>query len=731
MTNVARDVLWERALASLPPPLLVALRSAGLNPSVLVEYPRNTQEELECGLGRTLVGLDALAPSGATSSSQRTDTYGHSLPVLALEWPGVASGSGVVKETGGDPKTVQFVPSGGEVKTDHTGGDPRTVPFVPSGGEVKTDHTGGDPKTDQASFVCETLTDVGMAATCPPYRLGRLASATAMSSDPVPTAVLDFSVGSADPDEFSTVAACDELLDGFPSISEDLDGLLRCESTVFTPILHISENSERLRESDFGVQIVPACGSPSELSAHQMGLSLAGTTRLKTEPTAPTGILNIEEPINMSIADRVLRRFNTSEQGKEVSQNSASFEQEDSKTVSRVDGYPQEQSMSLFDRMLLRKYPDAATKTIPSISSSMASAPPVAHSGGSVKKRRRFYVNGKSDKANVGAVARNEESPDHGGSPCGFTSKVVEPPVHSGPAISQSIPVSGLFDFTLLYYTLVLDNAIPLGYLEDFRSLEAPTRRAVKRLQTHAASISDSMASTALSALRRESELRESLENSIADQMVIAADTRPKRFRTKWQRAVYDGPTARKDAESAERDRWIHLLRSTDTPMGKLIKENPSNIQLLGGGRRAGTLRSRVRSVQKFLGWLVASHGISFPTHWRHLTEYLQVRYSEPCVRGSLKLVHSSYIFLQEVAGIEDKLTDSAMYAVSLKELVSQAAPGRSPRQAPRFPTILLASFEEMVLASDRPLFLRVLSWWLLVQSWGTMRFDDHRGLLP
>ena len=468
VTDVVRDVLWERALASLPPPLLVALRSAGLtDPGVLVEYPRNTQEELECGLGRTLVGLDALAPSGATSSSQCTDTCGHSLPVLALEWPGVPSGAGVVKETGGDPRTDLHVPSGGGVKTDHTGGDPRTDLHVPSGGEVKTDHTG----TDHASLVCDALTDVGIAATCPPYRPGRLASATATSSVPVPTGVLDLAVGSADPDEFSTVAACDELLDGFPSISEDLDGLPSCKSTVFTPILHISENSEQLRESDFGVQIVPASGSPSELSAHQMGLSLAGTTRLKTEPTAPTGIPNIEEPIIMSIADRVLlRRFNTSEQGKEVSQNSASFEQEDSKTVSRVDGHPQEQSMSLFDRMLLRKYPDAPTKTIPSISSSMVSAPPVAHSGGSVKKRRRFYVKGNSDKANVGAVARNEESPDHGGSPCGFTSKVVEPPVHSGPAISQSLPVSGLFDFTLLYYTLVLDDAIPLGYLEDFRS---------------------------------------------------------------------------------------------------------------------------------------------------------------------------------------------------------------------------------------------------------------------
>ena len=165
--------------------------------------------------------------------------------------------------------------------------------------------------------------------------------------------------------------------------------------------------------------------------------------------------------------------------------------------------------------------------------------------------------------------------------------------------------------------------------------------------------------------------------------------------------------------------------------MGKLIRENPSNVQLLGGGRRAETLRSRVRSVRKFLGWLIASHGITFPVHWRQLTQYLQVRYSEPCVRGSLKLVHSSYTFLQEVAGVEDKLTDSAMYAVSLKELMSQACPGRPPRQAPRFPTILLAAFEETVCSADKPVFVRVLSWWLLLQSWDMLRFDDHRGLMP
>ena len=354
-----------------------------------------------------------------------------------------------------------------------------------------------------------------------------------------------------------------------------------------------------------------------------------------------------------------------------------------------------------------------------------------------LKVRRRgegFTRRASSLKEVTKEVSGYENCQDQEGSPCGFPSQVAEPPVRAATIIPHSVPSPRLSHFTLLYYTLVQDGALPLGYLQEFISLEAPARRSANRLQASAVGVSDSAASTTLVALRRESEQRASLENSIADQMVIAADMRPKRFRTKWQRIVYDGPTARKDAETAERDRWIqllaNLLRSTDTPMGKLIRENPSNIQLLGGGRRAGTLRSRVRSVQKFLGWLIASHGVSFPVHWRQLTEYLQVRYSEPCVRGSLKLVHSSYVFLQEVAGIEDKLTDSAMYVVALKELMSQASPGKPPRQAPRFPTILLAAFEDVVLSDERPVFLRVLSWWLLVQSWGTLRFDDHRGLL-
>ena len=139
--NVGRDVLWERTVASLPPPLLEALRSSGLDdPGTLVEYPRSTVEELERGLGRTLDGFDALAPSGAASSEQTTSTYGHGVPVQAPEWPGmVASG------------LVGSVFSGGDPKTDHAssfrlvGGDPRTDLSVQSKACIGADspHPGG------------------------------------------------------------------------------------------------------------------------------------------------------------------------------------------------------------------------------------------------------------------------------------------------------------------------------------------------------------------------------------------------------------------------------------------------------------------------------------------------------------------------------------------------------------------------------------------------------------
>ena len=224
--NVGRDVLWERAVASLPPPLSVALRSSGLDdPGTLVEYPRRTVEELERALGRTLGGCDALASSGAASSEQTPSTYGHGVPLQALEWPGVAA-------TG----LFGSLSAGGDPKTDHAsstclvGGDPRTDLSVQSNACVGADslHPGGRA-TQTATLVSPACTDLGVSAAfthdseirdeCPS------SAEVSVHPDGLTTILQD----PDHRDEFPSSAEFSENRDGFPRA-----GVMEYSGTVFS-----------------------------------------------------------------------------------------------------------------------------------------------------------------------------------------------------------------------------------------------------------------------------------------------------------------------------------------------------------------------------------------------------------------------------------------------------------------------------------------------------------------
>ena len=348
-SSVARDVLWARVFGALPDEPRTALCSAGLDdPRVLCEYPvESLQNVEEITGGKFETGG---VPSGATSSGQRPSSSPNSTST-SLSRAGSASAgtamaslvgnvdSGVDSTKGTDPKTglSPFVPSGGEVKTDHKGGDPRTGLFVPSGGEVKTDQfvpSGGEVKTDHDPFDVQMacLVDETVDSPLP----GGLATQTAIP-DPVSPALVpvlavsrgfDHEVSDGFPgieqdpgfrDGLPSSEQDPKVRDEFPSIgdlqgqahSEGLNSTSDIENTAISCISRIAEKSERLRESDFGVQIVPASRSPSELGARQMGLSLAGTSRLKDEPIDSVSTLATE----LSISDRaLLRKYKSSDQ---------------------------------------------------------------------------------------------------------------------------------------------------------------------------------------------------------------------------------------------------------------------------------------------------------------------------------------------------------------------------------------------------------------------------------
>ena len=225
----------------------------------------------------------------AVSSQKRrtaTSTYGHQINGQVLEWCG---------RVGGDAKTVQAFSS-------EQGGDPRTdhASLRSLGGDPKADHEaskrdrGGDPKTDHSHCV-----NARFGGNSP--RLGRLATQTA-TSDPVsPGLNPDFAVsrgfghGSEVRDGFPSIEEDPNFRDGLPSIGVTqghehfhgslLDRLLEKRFSnsssdnadiAISRLFHDDEMSEQLRQSDLKVQNLPASVSTSELSAHQMGGTLAG-----------------------------------------------------------------------------------------------------------------------------------------------------------------------------------------------------------------------------------------------------------------------------------------------------------------------------------------------------------------------------------------------------------------------------------------------------------------------
>ena len=88
---------------------------------------------------------------------------------------------------------------------------------------------------------------------------------------------------------------------------------------------------------------------------------------------------------------------------------------------------------------------------------------------------------------------------------------------------------------------------------------------------------------------------------------------------------------------------------------------------------------------------------------------------------------------MEKVAGVtaQARITTSSLYFVIQKERLAKSIPGRPTKQAPRMFMSMLAALEELAVDDKSLPYYRVYAWWILLQSWGMMRFSDHRGLKP
>ena len=130
----------------------------------------------------------------------------------------------------------------------------------------------------------------------------------------------------------------------------------------------------------------------------------------------------------------------------------------------------------------------------------------------------------------------------------------------------------------------------------------------------------------------------EQADKTAADQFLQAASLKPRRFRAR---------SARRDSEDPERSR-DGLSNSQNSS-----REQPHQWEPLKRQTWAAACGWRQARARKFLSWLALNRELSRATSFDQLSEFLQVRLSEPCNRGLLKGTHQSFIFLEEMVGTQ------------------------------------------------------------------------------
>ncbi len=183
------------------------------------------------------------------------------------------------------------------------------------------------------------------------------------------------------------------------------------------------------------------------------------------------------------------------------------------------------------------------------------------------------------------------------------------------------------------------------------------------------------------------------------------------RFATARRRSLaLDGDVrAREKAEEAERNKWLGrlqvILDSLDASSRRQsgCADDRRLIKALVGGRRASTLRARVRTWEQYRRWLRAARGLEHPRSAGDFVDYLFDRSEEPCGRSVLRGAYDMLRFAEEMAGTpkEARISEQMLVKSSLKGLMAEAAavgPKKRGGQAPRPFVAMVGLLEDLVM---------------------------------
>ncbi len=196
-------------------------------------------------------------------------------------------------------------------------------------------------------------------------------------------------------------------------------------------------------------------------------------------------------------------------------------------------------------------------------------------------------------------------------------------------------------------------------------------------------------------------------------------------------------------AERAERERWVKelvdMLKAMSAPciVAAEASADPQRvIKLLVGGRRVSTLRARIREWRQASQWLKGTSGTPFFATATSLVDYLCTRFDQGGTKSVIRSAFAAVRFVEDLLDlpISERPSQQSLVTNALKELEAQAAArrdGRGRQQAHPPPTEAIRMIERLIIDPAAASYDRLIGWWACTSVWASLRFDDHRGLVP
>ena len=281
--------------------------------------------------------------------------------------------------------------------------------------------------------------------------------------------------------------------------------------------------------------------------------------------------------------------------------------------------------------------------------------------------------------------------------------------------------------------------------VELWQAAEVPARTAVRRAA--AFSLEEAACARVLSErLGRRRLLDEVLPlTSSAGSGAVAPGSRAVGYwpnRLKRDLALMDDPNARAVAEVRERTRWTveaaAIVQEARLPLAKtaeLTMDPAATLARIAQGRRARTLRKRVRDWEKVRRFLLGAYGHVWPVAIHELIDFVNALSAGDNPRSAISSFMGALTFFERGGGVRGPQAfaeDPLLKAASEEAMVAMTAGRERPRrQAPRIPFAIIRVWEAVVVDVTLQNYVRMYAWWLLLKVWGSLRFDDHRGLIP